>query len=123
VISTTPRNRDLPSWPTLLCLWAAGWVTSACTTLLFVGRAYPTGGSPTVVLAINVLLSAAIGAVVVKQLLLSVVECEISYSAVLVALVAGSAVSTVVGLVALSQPNGGLGLSSGPRSPTTSPPS
>ncbi len=112
MITDRPQTRELPFWPTLLCLWAAGWVTSAFTTLLFVGRVYPTGSSPALLVAVNLLLSSAIGAVVVKQLLLSLVECEISYGAVLVALVAGSTVSTAVRLGTLSsRPTAGLGLS------------
>jgi hypothetical protein len=53
--------------------------------------------------AVNLLLSAAIGAVVVQYLLLSVVDRDIPYSATLLALVAGSAASTVARLILFSQ--------------------
>jgi hypothetical protein len=103
VIAEGRPTEDLPFVPTVLCLWGAGWVTSLVTSFLFVGHAYPTGGSPTVLVGINLLVSAAVGAVVVRQLLLNVVDCDISYSAVLVALVAGSTASTIVRLIVFSQ--------------------
>jgi len=52
---------------------------------------------------VNLLLSAAIGAIVVKHLLLSVVDIDIPYSATLVALVAGSVASTVARLILFSR--------------------
>jgi hypothetical protein len=107
VIADTEQHRDLPFLPTLLCLWGAGWVTSLVTSVLFLGRVYsPSSPSPLMV-AVNILLSAAIGAAVVQYLLLSIVDCEIPYSATLVALVAGSAASTVARLILFSQLQGG----------------
>ncbi len=99
----------------MLCLWGAGWVVSALTSLLFVGRAYPVGGPPALMVAANILLSAAVGAVVVQFLLRDVVGRELSYSAILLALVAGSVAGTVAQLAAFSMMRGGssaaLGLS------------
>jgi hypothetical protein len=106
VIASSQHDRELPFLPTLLCLWGAGWITSLVTSLLFVGRVYSASPSPAMV-AVNLLLSAAIGAVVVKHLLLSVVDFDIPYSAVVVALVAGSVASTVARLILLSQLEGG----------------
>ncbi len=106
MIADTEQHRDLPFLPTLLCLWGAGWVTSLITSVLFLGSVYSPSPSP-VMVAVNILLSAAIGAIVVQYLLLSVVDCEIPYSATLVALVAGSVASTVARLILFSQLQGG----------------
>lgn len=102
MITSSRQNRDLPFIPTLLCLWGAGFVTSIATSFLFLGRVYSPYSPSLLMVAVNLLLSAAIGAVVVQYLLLSVVDCAIPYSATLVALVAGSAASTVARLVLLS---------------------
>ena len=63
----------------------------------------------------NILLSAAVGAVVVRWLLRDIVGRELSYSAILLALVAGSAVGSVAQLAAFAMLRGGssaaLGLS------------
>src|SRR5947208_5962094 len=98
VLADSRQSRELPFLQTMLCLWGAGWVTSAFTSLLFVGRLYPTGGSPALMVAVNILLSAAVGAVVVRWLLRDVVGRELSYSAILLALVAGSAVGSFASL-------------------------
>jgi xanthosine utilization system XapX-like protein len=115
VLAASRQNRELPFLPTLVCLWGAGWVTSAFTSLLFVGRLYPVGGSPALTVAANILLSAAVGAVVVRVLLRDVVGRELSYSAMLLALVAGSVVGTVAQLAAFAMLRGrspaALGLS------------
>jgi len=97
VLVDSRQSRELPFFPTLLCLWATGWVTSAVGALLVIHSAAPTGRSP-VLLAVNLVLSSAIGAVVARQLLLELVGCELSYSAILLALVAGSVVSNVARL-------------------------
>jgi len=103
VIASSQQDRELPFLPTLLCLWGAGAVTSLVTSLLFVGRVYPTSSPSPVMVGVNLLLSAAIGAIVVKHLLLSVVDIDIPYSATLVALVAGSVASTVARLILFSR--------------------
>ena len=97
MLADSRRNRELPFFPTLLCLWATGWVTSAVGALLVIHSASPTGRSP-VLLAVNLVLSSAIGAVVARQLLHELVGCELAYSAILLALVAGSVVSHVTRL-------------------------
>jgi len=107
VITSSRHDRDLPFLPTLLCLWGAGWVTSLVTSLLFLGRVYSPSSPSPVMVAVNLLLSAAIGAIVVQYLLLSVVGCEIPYSATLVALAAGSVASTVARLILYSRLQGG----------------
>lgn len=99
MITSSQQDRELPFLPTLLCLWGAGWVTSLVTSFLFLGRVYSSSTPSTVMVAVNLLLSAAIGAVVVQYLLLSVVDCDIPYSATLLALVAGSVASTVARLI------------------------
>jgi hypothetical protein len=114
VLADGRQNRELPLVPTLLCLLGAGWVTSVLTSFLFLGGAYPTGGSPALLVGARIFLSAAVGAVVVRHLLLNFVGRELAYSAILVALVAGSAASTVAQLVFFSpsvMPAAGLGLS------------
>jgi hypothetical protein len=68
---------------------------------------YSSSTPSTVMVAANLLLSAAIGAVVVQYLLLSVVDCNIPYSATLLALVAGSVASTVARLILASSLQGG----------------
>jgi len=108
VIAGSQQDRDLPFLPTLLCLWGAGFVTSLVTSFLFLGRVYsPSNAQSPLMVAVNLLLYAAIGAVVVHYLLLSVLDCDIPYSAVLVALVAGSVASTVAQLVLSSGLRGG----------------
>ncbi len=102
MITSSQQERELPFLPTLLCLWGAGWVTSLVTSFLFLGRVYSSSTPSTVMVAVNLLLSAAIGAVVVQYLLLSLVDCEIPYSATLLALVAGSVASTVARLILYS---------------------
>src|SRR5439155_7551971 len=94
VLVDSRQSRELPFFPTLLCLWATGWVTSAVGALVVIHSAAPTGRSP-VLLAVNLVLSSAIGAVVARQLLLELVGCELSYSAILLSLVAGSVVIKV----------------------------
>jgi hypothetical protein len=94
MLADSRQPRELPFLPTLLCLWGAGWATSLVIAFLFVGRAYPTAGSPAALYALNFLLSAAVGAVVVRYMLASVVGVELSFSAILLALVAGSFVAT-----------------------------
>ena len=115
MLADSRQSRELPFLQTMLCLWGAGWVTSAFTSLLFVGRLYPVGGSPALMVAVNILLSAAVGAVVVRWLLRDVVGRELSYSAILLALVAGSAVGSFAQLAAFAMLRGGssaaLGLS------------
>jgi hypothetical protein len=103
VLADRRQTRELPFVPTLLCLWGAGWVTSALTTLLFAGQLYPTHGSPVLMVAVNLMLSAVVGAVVVRHLLVSVVGRELSYSAILLALVAGSTAATVARLALFAQ--------------------
>jgi hypothetical protein len=107
VITSSQQDGDLPFLPTLFCLWGAGWVTSLVTSFLFLGRVYSSSIPSTVMVAVNLLLSAAIGAVVVQYLLLSVVDCDIAYSATLMALVAGSVASTLARLILYSQLQGG----------------
>jgi hypothetical protein len=115
VLAGSRQTREFPFLPTMLCLWGAGWVTSAFTTFLFVGRLYPIDGPPALMVAVNILLSAAVGAVVVRWLLRDVVGLELSYSAILLALVAGSVVGTIAQLAAFAMLRGGpsatLGLS------------
>ncbi|HTS73626.1 MAG TPA: hypothetical protein VMG74_07935 [Gaiellaceae bacterium] len=107
MVTSSQQDRELPFLPTLLCLWGAGWVTSLVTSFLFLGRVYSSSTPSTVMVAANLLLSAAIGAVVVQYLLLSVVDCNIPYSATLLALVAGSVASTVARLILASSLQGG----------------
>ena len=107
MLADSRQSRELPFLPTILCLWGAGWVTSAFTSLLFVGRLYLVGGPPALMVAVNILLSAAVGAVVVRWLLRDVVGRELSYSAILLALVAGSVVGTVAQLAAFAMVRGG----------------
>ena len=102
MITSSQQNRELPFLATLLCLWGAGWITSLVTSFLFLGRVYSSSTPSTVMVAVNLLLSAAIGAVVVQYLLVSVAECDIPYSATLLALVAGSVASTVTRLLLFS---------------------
>jgi hypothetical protein len=103
VLADSRQSRDLPFLPTLLCLWGAGWVTSAVTTLMFAGQLYPTHGSPALLVVVNLMLSAVVGAAVLRYLLVSVVGRELSYSAVVLALVAGSAAATVARLALFAQ--------------------
>jgi hypothetical protein len=121
VLADEPRTRDLPFFPTLLCLWGAGWIASLVTTLVLVGRVYPTARSPFLLLAASIVVSAAVSAVVVRELLLNVVRRDVSYSGAFLALAAGSAAGTAIRLAFLSQlrhpepptgfPLGSLGLS------------
>jgi hypothetical protein len=108
MLADSRQPRELPFLPTLLSLLAAGWVSSFVTTVLFVGRVYPATGSPADMLLINFFLSAAVGTLVVRHLLASIVHVELSYSAVLVALLAGSVASTVSEIVLFSKPPAAL---------------
>lgn len=101
MIESSRQDRELPFLPTLLCLWGAGSIASFVTSFLFLGRVYSPSNPSPVMLVANLLLSAAIGAVLLQYLLRSVVDYEIPYSATVVALVAGSAASTVLRLVFL----------------------
>jgi len=105
-VITSSRDRELPFLPTLLCLWGAGWVTSLVTSILFLGHAYSASPSPAMV-AVNTLLTAAVGAVVVQYLLLTMVDYDIPYTATLLALVAGSVANTIVRLILDSQVQAG----------------
>jgi hypothetical protein len=107
VIADRKQDRDLPFLPTLLCLWSAGSIASFVTSMVFLGRAYPPSGPSPVIVVANLLLSAAIGAVLFQLLLRSVVDYEIPYGATVVALVAGSSASTVVQFVCLHGLGGG----------------
>jgi len=107
VLADSRQPRELPFLPTLLCLWGAGWATTLVTAFLFVGRAYPTAAPSGAMLILNFLLSTAIGAVVVRYLLTSVVGIELSYGAVLLALAGGSLAGTATQYFVFAQANAG----------------
>jgi hypothetical protein len=102
VLADSRQSRELPFLATLLCLWGAGWVTSALTTLVFVGRAYPTS-EPALMVGVDVLVSSVVGAVIVRYLLLNVLNLELSYSAILLALLAGSIADSVLRLALFAE--------------------
>ena len=89
-----PSPQDLPLGPTLLCLFATSWVSSAVVSAAFAGRAYPAGVPPAAFLVGVGLVEALVGAVVIRALLSKVVGCDISYGAAFVALAGGSLAST-----------------------------
>jgi len=95
VTAARPSSRELPLLPTLLCLLGAGAVSSlVATAVLNEGsNAFVLGNSPFALLAIDGLLTSLMGAVVIRPLLKSVVDCEVSYGAAFVALAGGSLVT------------------------------
>jgi uncharacterized membrane protein YeaQ/YmgE (transglycosylase-associated protein family) len=106
MLADSRQPRELPFLPTLVCLWAAGWASSLVTTFLFVGHAYPSTGSPADMLLLNFLLSVAVSTVVVRYLLASIAEVELSFSAILLALLAGSLASDLTQFVVFAEPVG-----------------
>ena len=94
MLADSRQPRELPFLPALLCLFAAQWAASLVSSFLFVGHVYPATGSPADMLVIEFLLSAVVGSLVVRYLLASILDVELSYSAILLALLAGSLVST-----------------------------
>jgi hypothetical protein len=108
MLADSRQPRELPFLPTLLCLFAAQWAASLVSSFLFVGHVYPATGSPADMLVIEFLLSAVVGSLVVRYLLASILDVELSYSAILLALLAGSLVSTVIQIVLFSEPTAGL---------------
>ena len=103
MLADSRRPRELPFLQTLLCLWAAGWAGSLAS-ILFVRHAFPSTGSPADVVLLSFLLSLAVSAIAVRYLLASVVGVELSYRAILLALLAGSLVAYVIQFVVFSQP-------------------
>ena len=86
-------NRDLPLVPTLLCLLAAGSVSSVVVSAASAGRGYPASVPPLAFLVGAGLVEALVGAVVIRMLLNRVVGCDISFGSAFVALAGGSLVS------------------------------
>jgi len=111
VITNIQENRDLPFLRTVICVWCTFGLASFLTSFLFVGRVYyyAYNASP-VMVAADVLLVAAIGAVILEYLLRGAVDYEIPYGARFLALVAGSVASTVLGLVFLYGLEGGASI-------------
>ena len=107
MITSSQQERELPFLRTLLCVFSAATIASFVTSFLFLGRAYSLSNPSPVMVIVNLLLSAAIGAVILRYLLAPVVDYEIPYGASVVALLAGSAASTVVRLVFLHGLGGG----------------
>ena len=94
-VRSSPRN--LPLVPTLLCLLAAAWVSSAVASAAFAALAHPAiAASPLVLLVGEGLVGALVGAVVIRALLNNVVGCEISYGPAFIAVAAGSLVGNAV---------------------------
>jgi hypothetical protein len=93
VTAARSSARDLPLAPTLLCLFATGWLSSLVVSAASAGRGYLANVPPLAFLVGEGLVEALVGAVVIRILLKNAVGCEISYGSAFVALAGGSLVS------------------------------
>jgi hypothetical protein len=92
VTAARSSARDLPLAPTLLCLFAAGSVSSFVVSSGFTGGGYSAGVSPLAFVVGERLVVALVGAVVIRILLNKVIDRDISYGSAFVALAGGSLV-------------------------------
>jgi hypothetical protein len=92
VTAARSSARDLPLAPTLLCLFATGWVSSFVVAAASAGHAYPASVPPLAFLLGEGLVEALVGAVVIRILLKNVVGCDIPYGSAFAALAGGSLV-------------------------------
>jgi hypothetical protein len=108
--ATASQDHRLPVLPTLLCLYGASVAGALATSMFLVGGAVPlTRASPIVTVLIVRLGAAMVGAVVVRALLNSTLDCEISYGSALLAVGGGACASTTASIVIAGSSDGSLG--------------